>query len=98
MLGCAEQGDACMTKHQGLKDSLAGQVSSMLQGSHTPVALPSITTAARVIPFGSSTAPVSQHHCCLLLSGEFVSPLQLTHTPVPKQATEGLGDSLARLH
>lgn len=98
LLGCAEQGDACVTKHRGLKDSLAGQVSSVLQGSHTPVALPSITTAVRVIPFGSNAALVGQHHCCLLWPGEFVSSLQPTHAPVPKKATRGLGDSLACLH
>lgn len=41
---------ADVTKHQGLKDSQAGRVSSMLQGSHTRVALPSTITAAAVSP------------------------------------------------
>lgn len=94
----ARQGDTCMTKRQVLKDSLAGQVSSVLQGSHTWVALPSITAAARLIPFGSSAALVRQHYCCLLWPGGFVSFLQPTHTPVPKQAARGLGDSLACLY
>lgn len=41
----------------------------------------------QVIPFGSSAALVRQHYCCLFWPGEFVSSLQPTHTPVPRQAT-----------
>lgn len=98
LLRCTDQRDTCMTKHQSLKDSLVGQVSSILHGSHTQVALPSITNTARVIPFGSSVALVHQHYSCLLWPGGFVSSLQPTHTPVPKQATRGLGNSVACLH
>ena len=77
---------------------MADQVSSMLQGSHTQVALPSVTTAASSNHFGSSAALIHLHNYHLLWPEGFVSSLQPTHTLVSKQATKGLGESLASLH
>lgn len=96
LLVYAHAWDTCMRKHQGLKDSLAGQVSSVLQGSHARVALPSVTTAGRVVPFGSSAALLQQYYCCLHWPGGRVSSLQTTHTP--QFPTRWLGDSLVCLN
>lgn len=97
LLWCAEQGDACVTKYQGLKDSLADQVSSMLQGSHTWVALPSISAAASH-PLRQQRCPGTPAILLPVLARGICFLLQPAHAPVPREATRGLRVSLTCLH